>query len=466
MRAAHGHGRSGRDQATDGAHAGQTGGRAGGATAAAPRPAEGRADARPEAAPPAKPSTLAAFGLARITPDMPADEARSMRRKRIATVAFAVVVVAFFACLVVLNAGIERVPLRPTGGSQFAKATVTEVLQSDVETSDTGEMQGNQTVMLRVTSGEFEGQEVQATSPYANNSGAYCTPGLKVIALVNQGGDGNLVATVYNYDRGLVLWVLVALFLCLICVAGGRSGALSALGLVFTFACIFLFYLPLVYIGASPFWVAVATVVLVTVVGMFLIGGWTAKTLCSIVGTVGGVLVAGIVASAFGHFGNISGLNVSDIETLAYIGQNSRLDVSGLLFSSILISALGAVMDVSMSVASTVSELHATDPTLGVGRLFRSGMAVGRDMMGTMTHTLILAFAGTSINMLVIIYAYSMPYLEFMNRYDIGIEILRGLSGSLGIILAVPLVSLAAALLMGRRGAGKGTGKVKAPAAR
>lgn len=373
------------------------------------------------------------------------------RRSRIAVAVFAILLVAFAGFLVWLNAGIDRVPLRPTGGSEFEKATVDEVISSDVSLSDSGEMQGNQTVLLTIASGQYAGQQAKATSPYSNNSGAFCSPGLKVIVLVNQGQDGSLVATVYNYDRGIVLWALVGLFLVLLCVAGGRSGTLSALGLAFTFACIFFLYLPMVYSGASLFWTAVLVVVLVTIVGMYLIGGWSAKTFCSIVATVVGVLVAGLVASVFGSLGHISGLNVSEIETLSYVGQNSKLDVSGLLFSGILISSLGAVMDISMSVTSHECELHAANQALSMRELFKSGMTVGRDMMGTMTHTLILAFAGGAVNTLVIIYAYAMPYFEYWNEYAIGIEILRGLSGSIGIIVSVPCAALITAFCLSRK---------------
>ena len=373
------------------------------------------------------------------------------RRSRIAVAVFAILLVAFAGFLVWFNSGIDRVPLRPTGGSEFEKATVDEVISSDVSLSDSGEMQGNQTVLLTIASGQYAGQQAKATSPYSNNSGAFCSPGLKVIVLVNQGQDGSLVATVYNYDRGIVLWALVGLFLVLLCVAGGRSGTLSALGLAFTFACIFFLYLPMVYSGASPFWTAVLVVVLVTIVSMYLIGGWSAKTLCSIVATVVGVLVAGLVASVFGSLGHISGLNVSEIETLSYVGQNSKLDVSGLLFSGILISSLGAVMDISMSVTSHECELHAANQALSMRELFKSGMTVGRDMMGTMTHTLILAFAGGAVNTLVIIYAYAMPYFEYWNEYAIGIEILRGLSGSIGIIVSVPCAALITAFCLSRK---------------
>ena len=213
-------------------------------------------------------------------------------------------------------------------------------------------MQGNQKVLLTIASGQYAGQQAEATSPYSNNSGAFCSPGLKVIVLVNEGQDGSLVATVYNYDRGIVLWALVGLFLVLLCVAGGRSGTLSALGLAFTFACIFFLYLPMVYSGASPFWTAVLVVVLVTVVGMYLIR----RLVCENAlldsrygrGRACGRLGRQRVRLAGAHLG----AERQRIETLAYVGQNSKLDVSGLLFSGILISSLGAVMDISMSVTS------------------------------------------------------------------------------------------------------------------
>ena len=108
-------------------------------------------------------------------------------------------------------------------------------------------------------------------------------------------------------------------------------------------------------------------------------------------------------------------------------------------------------MDISMSVTSHECELHAASPALSMRELFKSGMAVGRDMMGTMTHTLILAFAGGAVNTLVIIYAYAMPYFEYWNEYAIGIEILRGLSGSIGIIVSVPCAALSTAFCLSRK---------------
>ena len=109
---------------------------------------------------------------------------------------------------------------------------------------------------------------------------------------------------------------------------------------------------------------------------------------------------------------------------------------------------LGAVMDVAMSIGSAIGEIHAQNPAISRRDLFRAGIHVGRDMMGTDSNTLSLAFAGGSVSMLLLDYAYDLPYLQIINMYDIGIEILQGISGTLGVILTVPFVSLISAFWM------------------
>ena len=111
------------------------------------------------------------------------------------------------------------------------------------------------------------------------------------------------------------------------------------------------------------------------------------------------------------------------------------------MFAGILISALGAVMDVAMSVASTINEIHDKNQKLDTKELFKSGINVGKDMMGTMSNTLILAFAGGSINTFVYIYSYNYQYYQVLDMYSIGIEIIQGISATLGVILTVPIVS-------------------------
>lgn len=133
---------------------------------------------------------------------------------------------------------------------------------------------------------------------------------------------------------------------------------------------------------------------------------------------------------------------------MGFIAPNSGIKIGGLLFSGIIISSLGAVMDVGMSISSTINEIHEKNPGLSAAELFQSGMNVGRDMIGTMSNTLILAFAGGSVITLIINYAYDLSLNQIINSYNIGIEIMQGISGSLGIILTVPFVSFISSRLL------------------
>ena len=181
---------------------------------------------------------------------------------------------------------------------------------------------------------------------------------------------------------------------------------------------------------------------LTTFVTMYLIGGISSKSVTSMIGTVAGVGISAVLAVIFGRLTGISGYNVSDIEQLQYVGQMTDVKIGELLYAGILISTLGAVMDVAMSVASTINEIHFRNPDLSRKELFTSGIRVGKDMMGTMSNTLILAFTGSSINTLVFMYVYGYSARQITNMYSIGIEIIQGIASTMGVILTVPLVSV------------------------
>lgn len=358
-----------------------------------------------------------------------------------------VLAIVFTGGLIFFNVSITKTPLRADNGTTFEKAKVVEVIQDNSQFEENGEYAGNQLVKIQILSGTHTGELCEAQNPNSYLAGTYCTVGTPVVIMLSE-RDGTLTGSVYNYDRGFLLWAMIALFILVLCLIGGKKGLTSSVALIFTFACIIFLYLPLIYVGVSPFFAAIMICILTTCVTMVLIGGWTLKSISAILGTIAGVLIAGVFAFVFGALTHISGFNVQEIESLIYVGNNSRLQIGEIMFSGILIASLGAVMDVSMSIASTINELHLHNQHMSKKQLFRSGINVGRDMMGTMSNTLILAFAGTSINTIIILYAYSMPYLQLISQYEIGIEILRGISGSLGVIATVPFVSAIASFLL------------------
>lgn len=355
-----------------------------------------------------------------------------------------VVLLAAFVIFTVYINQVDKVALVNREGQTFEKGVVTEILQDNLQPN--GTRVGEQRVLVRLTTGVRAGQELETTSASGYLFGAGCTVGMRVVVMQSVAGDST-ITSIYSQDREWVIYAFAAAYLVVLCLVGGKQGVKGALGLVFTFFCILFVYLPLVYRGLSPFWVSVFICVITTLVTMYLIGGPTRKTLVATGGTVAGVVIAGISATIFSMATGITGWNVSDIESLLTLASTSGVQVGGLLFSGLLISSLGAVMDVAMSIGSAIAEIHAQNPALSRGELFKAGMHVGRDMMGTDSNTLILAFAGGSISMLVLDYAYSLPYQQIINSNNIGIAIMQGLSGSFGIVLAVPVtVALAVAL--------------------
>lgn len=351
----------------------------------------------------------------------------------------------------------DKEPIVTTLGYSYENAKVIEVVEDNL--SPDGVRVGYQMLKVQLTSGEYKGEIVNATSAEGNLFGAVCKKGDSVVVHMSVSGDSKNVS-VYSKDRIVAVAAFVGIFLLLICVIGGKNGVKSVIGLVFTFVAIFMIYIPLIYRGFSPFWAAVIITIITTIVTMYLISGIAVKTLCAILGTVIGVLLAGLSAWLFGRVADIDGYNVSNIETLAYVGQITNIQIGGLLFSGILIASLGAVMDVAMSVSSAISEIHDKAPQLGCLELFKSGMNVGRDMMGTMSNTLILAFVGSAVSELVINYAYNLPFRQIINSYNIGIEIMQGVSGSIGVILTVPAVAIVTAWMLTRGEHAKNEGNV------
>lgn len=358
-----------------------------------------------------------------------------------------VMAVIYIAVLIVCN-NIDKKEMVSTDGRTFEKAVVTEITKDNLY--EDGSRAGNQEVILRINSGELKGQEVEATSPDGMLFGATCEVGMKVIAIVSV-SDGNNLVTVYSQDRSMAIYGFAVFFVLCVCLVGGWKGFKSILSLAFTGVTILFILFPLMYRGYSPILMSVIICTIATIFSMMMIGGLSTKTAAATIGTVFGVIASAVAAMVFGHFAGISGYNVSDIENLIYVRQITSIKVGELLFSGIIISALGAVTDVGVSVASTIQEIHQTDPNLGKRKLFMSGIHVGRDMMGTMVDTLILAYVGTALSTLVTNYAYDLSYNQLINSNNIGIEIMQSLAGSLGIVLAVPITAFVAVELIYRK---------------
>ena len=193
--------------------------------------------------------------------------------------------------------------------------------------------------------------------------------------------------------------------------------------------------------GIWPIIAAMVTSAIVLGVSMYLLNGWTRKSGIAFLATIGGLLISGAAAIIFGQVVNLSGYNVSNIENLMFVAQNTMIDVGQILFAGILFASLGAVMDIAMDVTSACAEIVRHNPYISRKSLFQAGMNVGRDVMGTMSTTLILAFFGGSLGVWVLDYVYDLPYLQLINSNAVGIEIMKGFSASFGVIFTVPIAA-------------------------
>ncbi len=340
---------------------------------------------------------------------------------------------------------VDKVELISRSGQTFEKGVVTKILENNIQ--EDGTRVGEQRVIVRMTTGVRKGQELETTSSAGYLFGAACEEGMHVIVMQSVAGDST-ITSIYAQDRELAIYVFGGAYLLALVLIGGKKGVKGALGLAFTFLAFIFIDLPLAYRGYSPFLVAIILCAVTTLVTMYLIGGPSRKTVCATIGTTAGVVLAGISARLFGSAAGLSGWNVSNIESLLDLWYTCDIQVGELLFSGLLISSLGAVMDVAMSVSSAMEEVVHQNPAITAGELFRAGLRVGRDMMGTDSNTLILAFVGGSMSSLLLDYAYDLPYQQIINSNNIGIAIMQGVGGSFGVVLCVPITVLIASLLL------------------
>lgn len=339
---------------------------------------------------------------------------------------------------------VDKPQLVNTQGRTFEKATVTDILQDNLQ--EQGVRVGDQIVSLRLDSGAAVGQTIVANCPNGLLFGTVCQPGMRVIVISSMVGQLD-VHTVYNVDRMMPIFLFVGVFLLLLCVVGGPKGIRSAVALVFTFTCFIFLFFPMILRGLPPILAAVITSAIVLAGSIYIIHGNTVKALSAVLATFGGIVAAGLAAVLFGQAASLSGYNVANIESLLFVGQNTLIDVGQLLFAGILFASLGAIMDIAMDVCSAASELRYRNPGMTAREVFAGTMNVGRDVMGTMATTLILAFFGGSLGIWVMDYVYDLPWLQLINSNSIGIEIMQGLSGSFGVILTVPIAAALSAWL-------------------
>ncbi|SON52319.1 YibE/F family protein [Vibrio tapetis] len=297
------------------------------------------------------------------------------------------------------------------------------------------------TQSLQVTLDASPNQSIAVENSLSRLHNTYLSAGDKFILLVRQRGE-EVLYWVYNHDRAPAIYTMVALLIALVVAFGGWQGVNSLISLYFTGALIIGVLIPCLFAGWHPVILSLLLISLKVLVSFLLITGWNKKSVVSILGTILGLCAAGLCAQFFGEMANLNGLYLDKGEDLLYLGGQHQVQVRWLLFVAIMISALGAVMDVAISIASSYQELLEANPNQSVKDRMLATMRIGRDILGTMTNTLILAFAGSSLTTMMMIWGFQMPLEQFINIPAIGLSIIHGLAGSIGLTLTIPMTVL------------------------
>ncbi|MBQ3263337.1 MAG: YibE/F family protein [Oscillospiraceae bacterium] len=370
----------------------------------------------------------------------------------------AAVIVLVIAALIFVLARMAFAPkaekTEPTGDyAEYENAVVVQILSDGTEADEAadGGYRGEQLLLAEVKTGQYAGETMQV---YNYVSPLFGVPlkvgdGCTLVISTYENGDAN--ATVYEYNRTTAVWIVLGLFLLITVLVGGRTGAKSLIGLIFTVAGVFWLLFPALMKGAPTLPTTFLLCVYVAAVSFAVLGGVEKKTVCAWLGTVAGMALALLFALLSQRLLRIDGLRSADVEPLLQLRQTGTpIGLRGLLAAGVILSSLGAVMDVAMSLSSALSEVHAADRTMDAKALFRSGMNIGRDMVGTMTNTLILAFLGSGLVLTLYIYTLGLSPHMLMSSVYLSWELVGGISSSVGVILSVPITAAIAAWAYGR----------------
>ncbi len=337
--------------------------------------------------------------------------------------------------------------LWPSGGYQAIDDEGVEVMRGEVVNVivDNGAMQ---TLEVIINSGSREGQKIQIK----NDDSLLITPrkftiGDKVIVenvILSDGADNLYIS---EYDRSGALFWLFAIFLLVVILVASWQGLGSIVGMFFSFLILFKFVLPGILDGADPVNTAILGALFIIPATFYSSHGFARKTTVAVAGTILTLVITGLLATFFADLAHLSGL-ASDETAFLKLDTAHKIDFSGLVLAGMIISILGILDDITISQASVVQQLKNAKEKISFKELYFRAMSVGRDHISSMVNTLILVYTGASLPLLILFLDRSRQFMEVISYEFLTEEIIRTLIGSIGLILAVPVTTLLACVLL------------------
>ena len=332
---------------------------------------------------------------------------------------------------------------------RYLRGTVLEVESETLADSrlGTGQQLGEQKLRVRLS----DGQEVTLTNYLSETHNILLKKGDSAVICADMPENAAPYYTVYNYDRLPPLLGLLGVFVLLLAAVGRRKGLDACLAIAFTLLFVLRVLLPVLYNGGSPVGMGLVTVLLSTAVTLALLHGPTMQCVLSIGATMIGELAACGLFAVFSRLFHLTGFQTDSAEGLLLIAQNTGLNVRTLLFAGMMIASLGAVMDVAVSVLSAVREVALAAKRPERSMLFRSAMRLGQDMIGTMSNTLIFAFAGSALVTMLVFYSYGTQFHQLFSSDYLTVELSQGLCSTAAVILTVPASAMIGAGYYGEK---------------
>lgn len=320
------------------------------------------------------------------------------------------------------------------------------------ERPDTDSFFRSQWVTLEIYTGELKGETITVENHLSDHPvyDIVVEPGDRVLLVQETMESGETQVHMVDYVRDTYIFWILSVFLGLLIIIGRWKGLKTIVTLTLTLVMIIKVLLPGMLNGYPPVPLTIGVSFVITLGTIVLINGINVKSVSAITGILGGLLAAGLVMFIAGSQVRLTGLSSEEAVMLMYIPQSVNFDFRDLLFAGIIMGALGAVMDVGMSISSAMTEIYRVNPEVNHRQLMTSGMNVGRDIMTTMSNTLILAYTGAALPLMLLFMAYETSVVKIMNLDLIATEIVRALSGSIGLLLTIPLTVLVSAFLLKR----------------
>ncbi|MGW9129606.1 YibE/F family protein [Streptomyces sp. NPDC055681] len=306
---------------------------------------------------------------------------------------------------------------------------------------------------IEVTTGHDKGRTfVEIVQPDAPRQ---LHEGQGVIVAYAPDAPHDLQYSVTDVDRKVPMALLAGIFALAVVMVGRLRGVMALIALAVSFAVLTLFILPAILQGSNPLLVAVVGASAIMLIALYMCHGLTARTSVAVIGTLISLLLIGLLGSLFIDWASLTG-NTDDSTGLIH-GLYPHIDMSGLLLAGVIIGSLGVLDDVTVTQTSAVWELHQADPTMGARKLYRAGIRIGRDHIASVVNTLVLAYAGAALPLLLLFSIAQSSVGTVANSELVAEEIVRTLVGSIGLVASVPVTTVLAALVVSADRTGLGT---------